>query len=364
MNYKKRYVWTVVILASIFVFSSQIFALDAQMTNPDQQVMKKFQALIEKKTIEHGDERLQHNLKYLEYVKMNNLTNNRLVTMVTDIVLRGKTDLPKKLAQREHDQKLVSNALSKIWWSVYASETSGSLWEVVSYDKDKEKKEDENEKNDNRIKILWWTTRAEISTDTIAAAVMKTPDVSKKKTTSKETETVSIKEEEKKTVEAVQEKHEWYWLTAEQKKQEEEASKRVVAAFSNQILEKRAFDPAKDWYTNGRWPWYCTHGAWRYRWDEFWIMTNRRWNGAERFTNAQAAGREVGQSPEKGAIYVQNKTVAAWYWHVWVVLAIDEKYGLILVQDMNFTKRYEFTKRRVSLENKTLVGFIYPREAK
>ena len=129
------------------------------------------------------------------------------------------------------------------------------------------------------------------------------------------------------------------------------------------IVSQRYFNPSGDGYNNGRARWHCTHGAGRRRWKNYWIMTNRRWNGGKRYYNASAAWRQVWQTPEVWAIF-STKWAAenGRYGHVWVVTQVDRASWSMMVVDMNYVGKATFSQRRVPMKMTWLIWFIYPRK--
>ena len=144
----------------------------------------------------------------------------------------------------------------------------------------------------------------------------------------------------------------------------EQTKTRGTQPVKSWTINQRYFNPYNDGYWNGRWGGHCTHYSWRYRWKHYGIMTNWRGNGWQWYWNASAAGRQVWQTPEVWAIFVAD----SWSWrrsaygHVGIVIQVDRASNSILVEDMNYAWRYIVTQRRMSMSEKWMIGYVYPRK--
>lgn len=129
-------------------------------------------------------------------------------------------------------------------------------------------------------------------------------------------------------------------------------------------INQRYFNPYNDGYWNWRWGWHCTHYSGRYRWKHYGIMTNWRGNWWQRYRNASAAWRQVWKTPEVWSIFVADSW--SWrrsaYWHVGIVIQVDRSSNSILVEDMNYAWRYIVTQRWMSMNEKWMIGYVYPRK--
>jgi surface antigen len=81
-----------------------------------------------------------------------------------------------------------------------------------------------------------------------------------------------------------------------------------------------------------------------------------RGNAGEMYGNAKRAGYKVGKTPVPGAIAVTRESS---YGHVSIVRSYDPKNGTFVVEEANFKGFGIVSKRKISLKNPLLVGFIY-----
>jgi surface antigen len=81
-----------------------------------------------------------------------------------------------------------------------------------------------------------------------------------------------------------------------------------------------------------------------------------RGNAGEMYTNAKRAGYKVGKIPTPGAIAVTRESSVG---HVSIVRSYDAKTGTFIVEEANFKGFGIVSKRKISLKNPLLVGFIY-----
>ncbi len=144
----------------------------------------------------------------------------------------------------------------------------------------------------------------------------------------------------------------------------EQTSTRGTEPVKSWTISQWYFNPYNDGYGNGWGAWHCTHYSGWYRWKNYGIMTNRRGNGGQRYWNASAAWRQTGKTPEVGSIFVADSGSGRWsaYGHVGIVIKVDWSSNSILVEDMNYAWRYIVTQRWMSMNEKWLIGYIYPRK--
>lgn len=79
------------------------------------------------------------------------------------------------------------------------------------------------------------------------------------------------------------------------------------------------------------------------------------------FSNAQAAGLATGPTPRPGSVvvYSRGSGVYAGYGHVGIVVSVDRNERTMLIEEMNFLKRYVVTQRSVPIDDSRIAGYIY-----
>lgn len=101
-------------------------------------------------------------------------------------------------------------------------------------------------------------------------------------------------------------------------------------------------------------PWHCT-----------WYVSNYKnvswsWNANEWLINARNNWVRTWQNVEKWAIVVFN---GSWYninyWHVWIVVDVNIQEGYFVINEMNYTKLYEITTRKIKINDPAIKWFIY-----
>ena len=89
---------------------------------------------------------------------------------------------------------------------------------------------------------------------------------------------------------------------------------------------------------------------------------NRPFKGdaGEWLGNAAAAGLATGKTPKAGAIivYARGGDMSA-YGHVGIVVSVDRTNRQMVIEDMNYLKRYVVTQRLTSVDDNRVSGYIY-----
>ena len=98
--------------------------------------------------------------------------------------------------------------------------------------------------------------------------------------------------------------------------------------------------------------WNCTRYVWQYKNVNWW------WNANQWLKNAKAKWHPTGSNPTLWSIVVLN-----WRWynprygHVWIVM--DIVWSDIIVTDMNYRKINEVTYRKIPLNDRAILWYIY-----
>lgn len=151
----------------------------------------------------------------------------------------------------------------------------------------------------------------------------------------------------------------------EQENEESKPEEKLVQK-NNQIDKKNIvaqwfFDTKVDGFSDNWWQGHCTQYAAWYRWKHYDVKIDRRWNANQRRSNAINNGRETWSDPELWAFVVLDKSIGVRteYWHVWVIVKIDEETGDFMVEDMNYGWEYVVTHRWMSPDEPYILGYIY-----
>lgn len=86
-----------------------------------------------------------------------------------------------------------------------------------------------------------------------------------------------------------------------------------------------------------------------------------RWNAKEWYRNAKKAWFKVWKTPARNSIIVFRYWWRHYYgyWHVAIVVDVDRKNRKLLIEEMNYIWRFIADRRRISMDNPKIVGYIY-----
>jgi surface antigen len=85
------------------------------------------------------------------------------------------------------------------------------------------------------------------------------------------------------------------------------------------------------------------------------------WNANQRYTNAKNAWFSVGKQPVVWSIVVYQRW-GGWYasaWHVAKVISINSWQGSMVIEEMNWSKKFVVQRRTDRLDNPNIIWYIY-----
>jgi len=128
------------------------------------------------------------------------------------------------------------------------------------------------------------------------------------------------------------------------------------------VVKQWYFNTRKEWKKTKGWaPGNCTDYVNLRLQQHLDKETSRRWNAKYRFSAAEKAGVPVGKQPKYSSIVVFNGWIGAARraGHVAIVLEVSSN-GTMLIEEGNYVGLYIASQRRVSVNDKNIVWYIYP----
>jgi len=172
---------------------------------------------------------------------------------------------------------------------------------------------------------------------------------------------VPIDEEKAINVGLVEDKSE-YIVEDKQPQAQSTTSQDYSSAESNIVYSERHWPDVRNWY-NGFAYGHCTRYVAMEKFGNV-KPSQAPWRGNARewYYNAQSAGYDVWQTPQKWSIIVIRYGWRHYraYGHVAIVKDIDWENNKILIDEMNATGRYVITHRWIDMNN-DIIGYIYNR---
>lgn len=158
-----------------------------------------------------------------------------------------------------------------------------------------------------------------------------------------------------------------------------ESSVEISNAFTQAIQEQKPktnqskiisiWEETRTHIENTFFPGYCTWWA-ALASPEFFPFTSEstqqrtRWgNAVDRCSGANATGYKIWSNPSVWALIVYKWTSNnGYFWHVWKVMYLNNKYESMIIRDMNWLSKYTRTDRREDTKNTNIKCYIYPKK--